>query len=54
MNDKAHFYISLLKSILRIAGCVMAIACSKIMPFVWMFLLAEILGIFEEVFDKRG
>lgn len=55
-----HFKISVLKSILRIVGCIACIVLSiTALPmtagivFGVLFLLAEILGILEEVFDKR-
>lgn len=53
MKDKGHFYISLSKSLIRIAGCVLAIAGTGILSVPITFLLAEVLGIAEEVFDKR-
>lgn len=53
MKDKGHFYISLSKSLIRIVGCVLAIAGADILSVPITFLLAEVLGIAEEVFDKR-
>ena len=53
MKDKGHFYISLSKSLIRIAGCVLALAGAGILSVPITFLLAEVLGIAEEVFDKR-
>jgi len=44
-----HFYISLVKSGVRILGCVVALFTGS---FIWLasgFLLAEILGIAEEL-----
>jgi hypothetical protein len=48
-----HFGISLVKSLLRIAGGVLFFANGSIPQFVGCFLAAEILGILEEIFDKR-
>jgi hypothetical protein len=53
MNDKGHFYVSLLKSALRIIGCVHYLATFSVVPFVSLFLAAEVLGIVEEIFDRR-
>ena len=53
MNDKGHFYISLLKSALRILGCVHFLATFSMVPFVSLLLAAEVLGIAEEIFDRR-
>lgn len=46
---KFHFYISLVKSAVRIAGCLVALATGS---WGWLaagFLVAEILGIVEEL-----
>lgn len=47
-----HFGISLLKSILRIVGCIFMLK-RNITIMAWCFLSAEVLGILEEIFDKR-
>ena len=47
--SKKHFYISLVKSGVRIAGCVVALATGS---WAWLaggFLVAELLGIAEEL-----
>jgi putative intracellular protease/amidase len=47
--SKKHFYISLVKSAIRIAGCVAALATGS---WGWLaagLLIAEILGIAEEL-----
>lgn len=47
--SKKHFYISLVKSATRIAGCVVALATGS---WGWLaagLLVAEILGIVEEL-----
>lgn len=48
-----HFGISLVKSILRIVGCVFAIKDGNLVTLAWCFLIAEALGILEEICDKR-
>jgi hypothetical protein len=54
MKDKGHFYISLIKSLLRIAGCIyLTIWFPIILPFSLLFLGAEVLGILEEIADRR-
>lgn len=51
MGSKGHFYVSLAKSILRIAGFAVMI---KFLPYGCIILiLAEVLGIVEELVDKR-
>lgn len=51
MKDKGHFYISLVKSLVRIVGCILFFANIALLPI--MFGIAEVLGIFEELADKR-
>lgn len=54
-----HFNISLIKSILRIVGCIASTVLAITNPpialitFAALFSTAEILGILEEIFDKR-
>ena len=53
MNSKGHLYISIIKSAIRIISCTLSISYSN-----WIFLaiglgIAETLGIFEELVDKR-
>lgn len=47
--SKKHFYISLVKSAIRIAGCVAALATSSWGWLATGLLVAEILGIAEEL-----
>lgn len=54
MKDMSHFIISLIKSFLRIGGCISYIINEKVGYVVLAFLFAEILGIAEELMDKRG
>jgi len=44
-----HFYISLIKSALRIVGCTAVLLGGSIMYLAALFLLAELLGIAEEL-----
>ena len=53
MKDKGHFYISLIKSTIRIAGCALALAGVNPLVLPATLLFAELLGILEELFDKR-
>tara|TARA_B100000575_G_C23034706_1_gene595631 strand:+ start:733 stop:900 length:168 start_codon:yes stop_codon:yes gene_type:complete len=47
---KAHFYISLVKSSLRIAGCLVAAYSGSVIALAFFLGLAEVLGIAEEIF----
>ena len=47
---KAHFYISLVKSAIPIAGCVVALLTGSVVWLAGGFLVAELLGIAEELF----
>lgn len=56
MNSKWHLISSILKSILRIAGCIYVFlnpTSNGIKVLAVLFALAEILGILEELGDKR-
>lgn len=56
MNSKWHLISSILKSILRIAGCIYVIlnpTFNGVKVLAVLFALAEILGILEELGDKR-
>ena len=53
MKDKGHFIISLVKSLLRLAGCTVCMFTTNLIHLAIAFGLAEILGILEEVADKR-
>jgi len=53
MNSKWHLYISIAKSVIRIAGCILSVIYNQ-----WTILalglgVAEVLGILEEVKDNR-
>ena len=47
--SKKHFYISLVKSALRILGCIVVLLGGGIIYLASAFLLAELLGIAEEM-----
>ncbi len=47
--SKKHFYISLVKSVTRIAGCVVALATGSWGWLATGLLVAELLGIAEEL-----
>ena len=47
--SKKHFYISLIKSATRIAGCVVALFTGSIVWLASGLLVAELLGIAEEL-----
>lgn len=53
MNSKGHLFISLAKSSIRIIGCTIAIVMSSIPILAISLGIAEILGITEELVDKR-
>jgi hypothetical protein len=46
---KRHFMLSMIKSHMRIIGCLTALITGSITGFVILFALAEIVGIAEEV-----
>ena len=46
---RKHFYISLIKSGLRIAGCIAVLLGASIMWLPGLFLAAELLGILDEL-----
>ncbi len=53
MNSKAHLAISLIKSGIRVIGCCLAICYGSLVVLASALLLAEFLGVLEELFDKR-
>jgi hypothetical protein len=46
---KGHFYVSLIKSVLRLAGCLFAAYTGSVVALAIFFAVAEILGIAEEL-----
>lgn len=53
MNSFGHLFVSIGKSIIRIGSCVWSICTGAIMPLAVGLLVAEVLGIVEELVDKR-
>lgn len=53
MNSKAHLAISLIKSAIRVIGCCLTICKGSLVILAGSFLLAECLGVLEELADKR-
>lgn len=55
MEDKGkyHFWISIIKSILRILSLIAYAICGEVMFFIVGFIIAEFIGILEELVDKR-
>ena len=53
MNDAGHFWISMTKSIIRILSALATILLGEVIFLAGGFLIAEFLGIIEEVVDKR-
>ena len=47
--SKKHFYISMIKSAVRIAGCAVALFTGSVFWLAGAFLTAELLGIWEEL-----
>ena len=54
MGSLGHFLVSLGKSILRIGACIWAAVSKDIAVLAIGFLIAELLGILEEIVDKRN
>ena len=48
---KMHYYISLVKSAIRILGCGVALVLQSITILAVALLVAEVLGILEEVIE---
>lgn len=53
MNSKGHFIISMIKSWLRLFGCVACVLGKNFTFAMWTFGIAECFGIIEELVDKR-
>jgi len=47
--SKTHFYVSLIKSGIRMYGCIALLSCQGINQFALAFLIAEVLGVVEEL-----
>ena len=46
---KGHFYVSLVKSVVRLVGCVVAIYTGSVIMLAIFLAVAELIGIFEEL-----
>lgn len=53
MNSTGHLVISIAKSALRIGSCIYCMATGLLWPLAAGFLVAEVLGVLEELVDKR-
>lgn len=53
MNSKSHLVLSLIKSAFRVLGCAAVLVGFSITYLGIFFGLAEILGVLEELVDKR-
>lgn len=54
MNSLGHLTLSIMKSLLRIGACALCIHTGTVLPLAIGFLAAEVLGIVEELVDKRS
>jgi hypothetical protein len=54
MNSFGHLAVSIMKSLLRIGACAWCIYTGAVVPLAIGFLAAEVLGIVEELVDKRA
>ena len=54
MNSFGHLAVSIMKSLLRIGACAWGIHAGVVVPLASGFLAAEVLGIVEELVDKRA
>lgn len=53
MNSKWHLYVSIFKSFIRMFGCVLALVLNSWAVIAVFFLVAEMLGVLEELKDER-
>ena len=53
MGSKGHFFISVIKSSIRIASCLVSIRFNDFVILAVGLAVAESLGIAEELVDKR-
>jgi hypothetical protein len=53
MNSKWHFWISIIKSAIRILACIVTINTNNVWNLAIGFAIAEGLGILEEIKDNR-
>lgn len=53
MNSKGHLYVSTLKSAIRISACIISFLKHSMPTLALGFLVAEVLGVIEELVDFR-
>jgi hypothetical protein len=53
MKDKGHFWLSIIKSLIRIGFCLWAWKIHMFEIALWGLIFAECIGILEEVVDRR-
>jgi len=53
MNSKGHLIISSIKSAVRILSCILSIRRNSVISLAAGLLVAECLGILEELVDNR-
>ena len=53
MKRNWHFYVSIIKSVIRIIACIVAMMQREVYPLALGFFFAELLGIVEEAFEKE-
>lgn len=53
MNSRWHLMLSFSKSFIRIVGCLVALYYKNLTIAIWGIVIAEILGVLEEVKDER-
>ena len=53
MNSKPHLFLSILKSTIRIATCIIALSLEQWTIFAGGMGIAEVLGVLEELGDDR-
>ena len=54
MNSMGHLLVSIAKSVLRMGACAWCIYTGNVVPLAIGLLAAEVLGIVEELVDKRA
>lgn len=47
--SKKHFYLSIVKSVVRLSGCLWAAATGSVIALALFFAVAEFIGIAEEL-----
>lgn len=48
-TSKKHFYLSIVKSVIRLAGCLAAAGTSSVVLLALFLAIAEFIGIWEEL-----